>query len=114
MQFSFGSYSIKIHELDQKLSVQVTSDLGNVRLNNKEHSASDFPNYVSFYIANPVNKPEEKSLKTFTYGDYSFIFGVNYAGELFLFHTANLNIGKKVIDGKDTLTLALLKDPKVQ
>jgi len=38
--------------------------------------------------------------------------GINYAGELFLFHSVRLNVGKKIIDGKDALTLALLKDIK--
>lgn len=112
MQFSFGSYNVKIHELDQKLSVQVTSDLGDVRLNNDDHRTSDFPNEVCFYIENPDKKPESKGLKRFAFGDYTFILGINYAGELFLFHSVRLNIGKKVINGKDTLTLALLKDLK--
>ena len=112
MQFSFGSYTIKIHELDQKLSVQVTSDLGDVRLNNEDNRTSDFPNEVCFYIENPIEKPEAKGLKRFAFGDYTFILGINYAGELFLFHSVRLNIGKKVINGKDTLTLALLKDLK--
>ena len=86
MQFSFGSYTIKIHELDQKLSVQVTSDLGEVRLNNEDHRTSDVPNDVCFYIENPIEKPEAKGLKRFAFGDYTFILGINYAGELFLFH----------------------------
>ena len=114
MQFSFGSYTIKIHELDQKLSVQVISDLGEVRLNNDDHRTSDFPNEVCFYIENPEQKPEPKGLKRFAFGDYTFIMGINYAGELFLFHSVKLNVGRKVIDGKDALTLALLKNPKVQ
>ena len=114
MQFAFGSYSIKIHELDQKLSVQVTSELGDVLLNSGDQRTSDFPNEVCFYIENPVEKPEAKGLKRFAFGDYTFILGINYAGELFLFHSVSLNVGKKVINGKDTLTLALLKNPKAQ
>ena len=51
-------------------------------------------------------------MKRFAFGDYSFILGINYAGELFLFHSVKLNVGKKLIDGKDTLTLAFLKDVK--
>lgn len=114
MKFTFGSYTIKTHELDQKLSVQVTSELGEVYLNNNDNRTSDFPNEVCFYIENPVQKPEAKGLKTFTFGDYTFILGINYAGELFLFHSVNLYVGKKTIDGKDTLTLALLKDFKAK
>ena len=114
MQFSFGSYTIRTHELDQKLSVQVTSDLGEVYLTTDDHRTSDFPNEVCFYIENPTQKPEAKGLKRFAFGDYSFILGINYAGELFLFHSVKLNIGKKLIDGKDTLTLALLKDLKAK
>jgi hypothetical protein len=113
MQFSFGAYTIKTHELDQKLSVQVTSELGEVHLTNEDHRTSDFPNEVCFHIKNPFQKPEAKGLKRFAFGDYSFILGINYAGELFLFHSVRLNVGKKLIDGKDTLTLAFLKDPKV-
>lgn len=114
MQFTFGSYNIKVHELDQKLSVQVTSDLGEVRLNSDDKRTSDFPNEVCFYIENPTQTPEATGLKRFAFGDYTFIMGINYAGELFLFHSVKLNVGKKVINGKDTLTLALFKDPKVQ
>jgi hypothetical protein len=114
MQFTFGSYTIRTHELDQKLSVQATSKLGEVHLNNNDNRTSDFPNEVCFYIENPSQKPEAKGLKKFAFGDYSFILGINYAGELFLFHSVKLNIGKKLIDGKDTLTLALLKDPRAE
>ncbi|MDM5263651.1 hypothetical protein PF327_05510 [Sulfurovum sp. XTW-4] len=110
MQFTFGDYTIKTHELDQKLSVQVTSELGEVLLNDDDKRTSDFPNEVCFYIKNPTHKPEAKGLKKFIFGDYTFILGINYAGELFLFHSVKLTIGKKRIDGKDTLTLAFLKD----
>lgn len=114
MQFTFGDYTIRTHELDQKLSVQVMSELGEVHLNDDDQRTSDFPNEVCFYIENPIQKPKAKGLKRFAFGDYSFILGINYAGELFLFHSVRLNIGKKVIDGKDTLTLAFLKEPKAQ
>ena len=112
MQFTFGDYTIRTHELDQKLSVQVSSELGEVHLNDDDQRTSDFPNEVCFHITNPTQKPEAKGLKKFAFGDYSFILGINYAGELFLFHSVRLNIGKKLIDGKDTLTLAFLKDIK--
>lgn len=114
MQFTFGDYTIKTHELDQKLSVQVTSELGEVYLNDLDQRTSDFPNEVCFNIKDPAHKPEAKGLKKFAFGDYTFIMGINYAGELFLFHSVRLNIGKKVINGKDTLTLALLKDLKAE
>ena len=112
MQFTFGDYTIRTHELDQKLSVQVTSELGEVYLNDDDQRASSFPNEVCFQIKNPSQKPEAKGLKKFIFGDYTFILGINYAGELFLFHSVKLTIGKKLIDGKNTLTLALLKDIK--
>ncbi len=114
MQFTFGDYTIRTHELDQKLSVQVTSELGDVHLNDDDQRTSDFPNEVCFHIKNPTQKPEAKGLKKFTFGDYTFILGINYAGELFLFHSIKLNIGKKLINGKNTLTLALLKDIKAK
>lgn len=112
MQIIFGDYKIKTHELDNKLSVQVTSDFGEVHLNQDDHRTEDFPNEVCFYIENPEKKPESKGLKKFAFGEYTFILGVNYSGELFLFHSVKLHVGKKVIDGKDTLTLAFLKEPK--
>ena len=112
MQFTFGSYVIRTHELDQKLSVQVTSELGEVLLNENDQRTSDFPNEVCFYIQNPTQKPEAKGLKKFIFGDYTFILGINYAGELFLFHSVKLYVGKKVIDCKNALTLAFLKDFK--
>ena len=114
MQFTFGDYTIRTHELDQKLSLQVTSELGDVHLYDDDQRTSDFPNEVCFHIKNPTQKPEAKGLKKFAFGDYTFILGINYAGELFLFHSIKLNIGKKLIDGKDTLTLALLKDIKAK
>ena len=114
MQFTFGDYTIRTHELDQKLSVQVTSELGDVHLNDDDQRTNDFPNEVCFHIKNPTQKPEAKGLKKFTFGDYTFILGINYAGELFLFHSIKLNIGKKLINGKNTLTLALLKDIKAK
>ena len=112
MQFTFGDYTVRTHELDQKLSVQITSELGEVHLNHDDARKSDFPNEVSFQIKNPSQKPEAKGIKKFAFGDYTFILGINYAGELFLFHSVRLNVGKKLIDGKDTLTLAFLKEVK--
>lgn len=110
MQFTFGDYTIRAHELDQKLSVQVTSELGKVHLTDEDHHTNDFPNEVSFYIENPTRKPEAQGMKRFAFGDYTFILGVNYKGELFLFYSVLLHVGKKLIDGKDTLTLAFFKD----
>ena len=110
MQMTFGAYTIRTHELDQKLSVQVTSELGEVHMKDDEHHSSDFPNEVCFTIENPSAKPEAKGLKKFSFGEYTFILGINYAGELFLFHSVKLSVSKKVIDGKDALTLAFLKD----
>ncbi len=110
MLFTFGDYTIRAHELDQKLSVQVTSELGEVILNDDDKRTSDFPNEVCFYIKNPTKKPEAKGLKKFIFGEYTFILGINYAGELFLFHSVKLTIKKKRIDNKNTLTLAFLND----
>jgi hypothetical protein len=112
MEISVGDYRLKTHELDNKLSVQVFSELGEVHLNQDDKRVRDFPNEVCFYIENAPKKPKAKGLKRFKHGDYKFIAGVNYDGELFVFHSAKLVVGKKVISGKDTLTLAFLKDPK--
>ncbi len=112
MKISFGAYEINAHELDNKLAVQVTSEFGKVHLNKDENRESDFPNEVCFTIDNPSQKVEAKGLKRFAFGDYTFISGINYKGEFFLFYSVLLTISKKVIDGKDTLTLAFLKEPK--
>lgn len=111
MRTSFGAYNIYAHELDQKLVVQITSELGEVHLQIDDTRASDFPNEVCFIIENPSQKVGAKSLKKFSFGGYKFILGINYSGELFLFHGGKLIVGKKIIDGKDTLTLAFLKEP---
>jgi len=112
MQINYGPYAIKTHELDQKLSVQVTSDLGQVNMKEDNNRAHDFPNGICFSIADLQDKPEPKGLKKYIFGDYTFVLGINNSGELFLFHSVSLCIGKKLIDGQDTLTLAFLKDPK--
>jgi len=112
MQISYGSYVIKTHELDQKLSVQVTSPLGEVHLQDEGEQNHGFPNSVCFELENPTEIPEAKGLKKYAFGEYSFILGIKNSGKLCLFYTADLNAGKKVIDGKDTLNLAFLKDPK--
>ena len=112
MKLSFGSYNIRIHELDNKLSVQVTSDLGEVNIQEEETRPSDFPNEVCFHINNPSQEPQPKCLRRYSFGEYTFILGINNSGELFLFHSVQLYIGKKVIDGIDTLTLSFLSEPK--
>ena len=112
MQINFGAYMIKTHELDNKLSVQVTSDLGEVTMNDSGEGQHDFPNGIGCKILNAKEKPGAKGLKRYSFGDYTFILGINYAGDLVLFHSVKLYVGKKVIDGKDSLTLAFLSDPK--
>ena len=112
MEISYGPYTIKTHELDQKLSVQVTSELGDVSMKADNHRAHDFPNAICFSINDVLEKPDPKGLRKYAFGDYTFVLGINNAGELFLFHSVKLSVSKKVISGKDTLTLAFLKDPK--
>ncbi|PHR53934.1 MAG: hypothetical protein COA44_14820 [Arcobacter sp.] len=112
MQIYYGPYIIKTHELDQKLSVQVTSALGDVSMSEEAHHPHGFPNGICFNLSGTKNKPEAKGLKKYAFGEYTFILGINNIGELSLFHSVRLVVGKKVIDGKDTLTLAFLKDPK--
>ena len=112
MRIEYGPYKIRTHELDNKLTVQVTSDLGEVHMMEDDHSKNAFPNGVRYVIENSSEKAEAKGLKRFAFGDYTFILGIDYAGEMYLFHSVKLAIGKKVIDGKDTLNLAFLKDPR--
>jgi len=112
MQIKYGPYNIRTHELDNKLSVQVTSELGTVELKDDAVHESSFPNEMCFQMKDPFNKPEAKGLKRYSFGEYSFILGINYNGELCLFHSVRLYVGKKVIDGIDTLTLAFFTEPK--
>jgi len=112
MQIDFGPYNLRIHELDNKLSVQVSSSLGNVQMQEETSCPYDFPNGIGFKIEDISETISEQGLKRFSFGDYTFILGINYSGELFLFHSVKLYISKKVIDGKNTLTLAFLTDPK--
>ena len=112
MEINYGPYRIYTHELDQKLSVQVSSELGEVHMEVDNNRAHDFPNAICFNINDISEKPEAKGLKKYIFGDYTFVLGINNSGELCLFHSVQLTVGKKVIDGKDTLTLAFLKEPK--
>ena len=112
MQIQFGSYNIRTHELDNKLSVQVTSDLGTVHLKEEDTHARNFPNEMCFKIENSTQIPEARGLKRYSFGDYTFILGINYSGELCLFYSVRLYVGKKVINGIDTLTLSFLSEPK--
>jgi len=41
MQISFGAYKIKAHELDNKLAVQITSDLGEVTMHDSGEGQHD-------------------------------------------------------------------------
>ncbi len=113
MLLSFGDYNLRVHELDNKLIVQVTSPLGETHIK-EEYSkdACSFPNEIVYEVLNPSKKPEPKGLKRFSFGEYTFILGINNGGDLCLFHSVRLIIGKKKIEGIDTLTLAFLKEPK--
>ena len=112
MQLNFGSYNVRIHELDNKLSVQVTSDLGTVHLKEEDTHSQNFPNEMCFQVNTASEKPEAKGLKRYSFGDYTFILGINYNGELCLFYSVSLYVGKKIIDGIDTLSLSFLSEPK--
>jgi hypothetical protein len=111
MQINFGAYKIRAHELDQKLTVQVTSDLGEVHIKETGTREFDFPNGVCHFVENPTADIEPKGLRKYAFGEYTFILGINNAGELFLFHSVKLRVGKKLINGIDTINLAFLKDP---
>ena len=110
MQINYGPYIIKTHELDNKLSVQVVSDSGNVNMSEENVRSNDFPNGIHFSLSGS-EKPAAKGLKKYSFGEYTFILGINNAGELFLFHSVQLRVGKKLIDGIDAINLAFLKDP---
>ncbi|MDQ7086205.1 MAG: hypothetical protein Q9M36_15425 [Sulfurovum sp.] len=95
MYIQFGAYKIRTHELDNKLSVQVTSDLGKVHLKTEDKHTPNFPNEMCFYMESPEKSPQEKGLKRYSFGDYSYIVGINYQGELCLFHSIKLSVNKK-------------------
>lgn len=112
MDVKFGNYKVKAHELDNKLIVQFVSDLGKVSISRDGEAKTDFPNSIVFNIDNPSRTVRPKQLKKISFGLYKFILGVNFEGELVFFHSPKLNVGRKVIDGQDTLSLSLLKEPK--
>jgi len=112
MKINYGPYIIKTHELDQKLSVQVTSDLADVSMSEDAENPYGFPNGIFFKLTDTDTKPKAMGLKRYAFGDYTFILGINNTGELALFYSVRLNVGKKVIDGRDTLTLAFYKEPE--
>ncbi len=113
MQLSFGPYNLRVHELDNKLSVQVTSDLGSVSIKEDDTIYPyNFPNGICFQIDNIENAPTPKGLKRYDFGDYSFILGINNSGLLCLFYSLKLYVNKKIIDDIYTLTLSFLTEPK--
>ena len=112
MKIDFGAYTIKTHELDNKLSVQITSKLGKVTMHDSGKGPHDFPNAVGCQVDTSGEKPAAKGMKRFAFGEYTFILGINYDGDLILFHSVKLKVGRKLIRGKDTLTLSFLSEPK--
>jgi hypothetical protein len=113
MNVKFGPYIIKIHELDNKLSIQVVSDIGTVVIKDEEKPfPHDFPNGVHFQFKQETTLPKAKGLKRYEFGDYTFILGINNVGQLCLYHSIKLYVNKKIIDGIDTLTFAFLINPK--
>jgi len=111
MNINFGDYTIKLHELDEKLSVQITSTLGDVKIMNIGEHFNDFPCSIKYKI-NTTKKIEAKELKKFSFGAYKFILGVNFDGEFVIFHSKKLNVSIKLINNQDTLSMSLLGEPK--
>jgi hypothetical protein len=111
MQIEFGAYKIITHELDNKLSVQIISDLGEVTMHESGDGQHDFPNGIGCKILDAKVKPEARGLRRYSFGEYTFILGINFAGDLVLFYSMRLYVSKKVIEGHDTLTLAFLAEP---
>ena len=113
MQIKFGPYFIRAHELDNKLTLQVTSERGKAFIKEDEEVYPyDFPNGIHFQIENIDKAPSPKGLKRYRFGEYSFMFGINNSGLFSLFYSKKLYVKKKLIDNIDTLTFAFLKEPK--
>jgi len=113
MTINFGPYDVRVHELDNKLALQVTSDLGTVSIKEDDKVYPyDFPNGIHFQIEEIEEAPTPKGLKRYRFGDYSFILGTNNSGLLSLFYSKKLNVKQKFIDNIDTLTFSLLAEPK--
>jgi hypothetical protein len=113
MQIKFGPYYVRTHELDNKLSVQVTSDSGKASIREDDNIYPfDFPNGIHFQIENISEAPAPKGLKRYAFGDYTFILGINNSGYLCLFYSLKLYVNRKIIDDIDTLTLSFLAEPK--
>lgn len=111
MEYKFGPYLIKTHELESKLSLRVSSKLGEVSMHDSGQGEHDFPNAVGCKISNPSGKIKAKAMKKLSFGSYKIIIGINYSGDLVIFHSPKLNVARKIIDGADTLSLSLLKEP---
>jgi len=112
MHIQFGLYTIRTHELDNKLVLQVTSATGKVSIKDSEEVYPyDFPNGIHFQIEDNDNTPMPKGLKRYKFGDYSFIVGINNSGLLSLFYSKKLYVKRKLIDDIDTLTFAFLQSP---
>jgi hypothetical protein len=112
MQIKFGPYNIRAHELDNKLAVQVTSDLGKASIKKDDKVYPyDFPNGIHFQIEDIAEAPTPLGLKRYAFGEYTFILGINNSGYLSLFYSLRLHVNKKVIDNIDTLTLSFLAEP---
>jgi len=113
MIIQFGPYDIRVHELDNKLALQVLSDLGTVRIKQDDKVYPyDFPNGIHFQIESDNETPEPKGLKQYKFGEYSFILGINNSGLLSLFYSRRLTVKQKFIDHIDTLTFSFLTEPK--
>lgn len=112
MELKFGPYKIKARELDNKLSLQITSDRGEVSIERSNDFKDLFPNTIVYQIENPGKEIKAKSLKKISFGLYKFILGINYQGELTFSHSPKLTVSQKKIDNKDVLTLSLFKEPK--
>ncbi len=113
MQIKFGPYYIRVHELDNKLTLQVTSEAGKAGIKEDDKVYPyDFPNGIHFEIFSIEKAPTPKGLKRYKFGEYSFILGINNSGLLSLFYSKKLYVKRKLIDDIDTLTFAFLAEPK--
>jgi hypothetical protein len=111
MKVNFGDYILIVHELDSKLSIQVESGLGHVDMEVENSEAEDFPNAVHYFMKESSSTPKAMGLKKYSFGEYTFILGINNSGALFLFYSVELYVSKKVISGEPALTLSFLKEP---
>ena len=110
MNIKYNDFNITAHELDNKLSVLVESKKYKVEHIESNEEGKSFPSGQTFKIVDGEAISKPKRLKKIIIGDYKIIVGINFDGELVIYHKPTLFVSHKKINGKPSFTLAFTKD----